>query len=193
MTGVLGERIEEMCRQFNASQRDYAVAPVYRGTYDELINAAVAAIRTRSHPQLVQIYERGFMTMLLSNAIVPVHELMAANGHRVDWSDFIKPIAGFYSHRGQLQAMPFNSSTPILFYSKALFSRAGLEKPATTWPPIVNEECEQYHHPESSRALGGRSPTMTVWLVPSVMSAMRTAWPSGSTPSGFPSEPATPR
>lgn len=46
--------------------------------------------------------------------------------------DFVKPIAGFYTWREQLQAMPFNSSTPILFFNKSLFARAGLEKPATT-------------------------------------------------------------
>lgn len=139
MTGVLGERIEELCRGFNTSQSDYVVAPVYRGTYDELINATVAAYRTRTQPQLVQIYERGFMTMLLSNAIVPVHELLAAHGHRVDWSDFIKPIAGFYSWRNQLQAMPFNSSTPILFFNREVFARAGLEKPAATWQELEEQ------------------------------------------------------
>ena len=139
MTGVLGERIDEMCRTFNGSQAQYTVTPVYRGTYDELINATVAAYRTRTQPQLVQIYERGFMTMLLSNAIVPVHELLGTNGHQVDWSDFIKPIAGFYTWRGQLQAMPFNSSTPILYFNKAMFARAGLEKPATTWQGLEEQ------------------------------------------------------
>lgn len=139
MTGVLGERIEEMCRGFNASQSAYVVSPVFRGSYDELMNATVAAYRTRTQPQLVQIYERGFMTMLLSNAIVPVHELMAANNHRIDWADFIKPIAGFYTWREQLQAMPFNSSTPILFFNKELFAKAGFEKPATTWQGLEEQ------------------------------------------------------
>lgn len=139
MTGVLGERIEELCRRFNAEQRGHAVAPVFRGTYDELINATVAAYRTRTQPQLVQIYERGFMTMLLSNAVVPVQELLGNHGHQVDWADFIKPIAGFYTYRDRLMAMPFNSSTPILFYNKALFARAGFERPAATWQGLEEQ------------------------------------------------------
>ncbi len=139
MTGVLGERIEELCHRFNGGQREARVTPTFRGTYDELINATVAAYRTRSHPQLVQIYERGFMTMLLSGAVVPAQELLAAHGHSVDWGDFIKPIAGFYSHRDRLMAMPFNSSTPILFYNRAIFARAGFEKPAETWQGLEEQ------------------------------------------------------
>jgi sn-glycerol 3-phosphate transport system substrate-binding protein len=139
MGGVNGERLEEMTRQFNASQPDYTVSPVFKGTYDELINATVAAYRTRTQPQLVQIYERGFMTMLLSGAVVPVQELMAAQRHQINWGDFIKPIAGYYTHKGQLAAMPFNSSTPVLFFNKAHFAKAGLEKPAETWQALEQQ------------------------------------------------------
>ncbi|MBI0537240.1 extracellular solute-binding protein [Roseomonas sp. KE2513] len=139
MSGVNGERLEEMTRQFNASQSEFSVTPIFKGTYDELINATVAAYRTRTQPQLVQIYERGFMTMLLSGAVVPVQELMAAQKHEVNWGDFIKPIAGYYTHRGLLAAMPFNSSTPILFFNKAHFSRAGLERPAETWQGLEDQ------------------------------------------------------
>ncbi|MGG5823900.1 extracellular solute-binding protein [Falsiroseomonas sp. HW251] len=139
MTGPLGEKLEDLTRQFNATQSEYRVVPLFRGTYDELINATVAAYRTRTQPQLVQIYERGFLTMLLSGAIVPVQELLTANGHQLNWGDFIKPIAGYYSYRGQLSAMPFNSSTPILYYNKAHFARAGVEQPAETWSALEEQ------------------------------------------------------
>lgn len=133
MSGVVRDRLEELTSQYNASQGEYAVVPVFKGTYDELINATVAAYRTRTNPQLVQVYERGFMTMLLSNAVVPVQELMAAQKVPIDWTDFIKPIAGYYTYKGQLASMPFNSSTPILFYNKAHFAKAGYSAPAETW------------------------------------------------------------
>ena len=58
---------------------------------------------------------------------------MEKNGYKVDWNDFIKPVAGFYMLQGQAAAMPFNSSTPILLYNKEQFKKAGFEKPAETW------------------------------------------------------------
>ena len=139
MTGVNGDRLEELTKQFNASQSTYSITPVFKGSYDELINGTVAAYRSHAQPQLVQIYERGFMTMLLSGAIVPVQELMAAQNVPVDWNDFIKPIAGYYTYKGKLMSMPFNSSTPILFYNKALFAKAGLDEPAGTWTALEEQ------------------------------------------------------
>src|SRR5690349_12529543 len=72
MGGALGERVEELVKNFNGSQNKYAVTAVYKGNYDEVINGTIAAYRAKRAPALVQIYERGFMTMLLSDATMPV-------------------------------------------------------------------------------------------------------------------------
>ncbi|BBK40861.1 ABC transporter substrate-binding protein [Allostella vacuolata] len=133
MGGVLGERVNELVKGFNEAQDKYTVVAVNKGNYDEVINGTIAAYRAKRHPHLVQIYERGFMTMLLSDAVVPVHQLMKEQKYDVDWSDFIKPVAGFYTYKGNLMTMPFNSSTPILWYNKDQFAKAGFEKPAATW------------------------------------------------------------
>lgn len=133
MGGVLGERVDELVKGFNEAQDKYTVVAVNKGNYDEVINGTIAAYRAKRHPHLVQIYERGFMTMLLSDATVPVHQLMKEQKYDIDWSDFIKPVASFYTYKGNLMTMPFNSSTPILWYNKDQFAKAGFEKPAATW------------------------------------------------------------
>lgn len=139
MGGVLGERTEEVAKRFNESQQKYTVVAVNKGNYDEVINGTIAAYRAKRQPHIVQIYERGFMTMLLSEAIVPVHQLMADKGYKIDWADFIKPVAGFYTYKGNLMSMPFNSSTPILWYNKDHFSKAGFDKPADTWQELEKQ------------------------------------------------------
>src|ERR687890_381372 len=133
MGGVLGERVDEIVKRYNASQAKFTVVATNKGNYDEVINGTIAAYRAKKHPEMVQIYERGFMTMLLSDAIVPVQDLLTEKGYKIDWGDFIKPVAGFYTYKGKLMTMPFNSSTPILFYNKEQFEKAGFEKPAETW------------------------------------------------------------
>ena len=139
MGGVLGERTEEVAKRFNESQQKYTVVAVNKGNYDEVINGTIAAYRAKRQPHIVQIYERGFMTMLLSDAIVPVHQLMADKGYKIDWADFIKPVAGFYTYKGNLMSMPFNSSTPILWYNKDHFTKAGFDKPADTWQELEKQ------------------------------------------------------
>ena len=139
MGGTLGERVEELTKKFNASQQKYVVVAVNKGNYDEVINGTIAAYRAKRAPQLVQIYERGFMTMLLSDAIVPVQDLLTEKGYKVDWNDFVKPVASFYQYKGKLMTMPFNSSTPILWYNKEHFQKAGFDKPAETWQDLEKQ------------------------------------------------------
>jgi sn-glycerol 3-phosphate transport system substrate-binding protein len=139
MSGVLGERVDEIVKRFNDSQAKYAVVATNKGNYDEVINGVIAAYRSKKQPHLVQIYERGFMTMLLSDAIVPVQDLLTEKKKQIDWSDFIKPVASYYQYKGKLMSMPFNSSTPILWYNKEHFEKAGFAAPAETWQELEKQ------------------------------------------------------
>ncbi len=86
----------------------------------------------------MQVFEVGTQTMMLSGAVYPVHELMQQNEIRIDWNDFIKPVVGYYTKDGKLYSMPYNSSTPIFYYNKDAFKKAGLdpEKPPKTWQDV---------------------------------------------------------
>ena len=137
MTSVLGERANEMAAKFNASQSDYVVKVVPKGTYPETLNAAVAAYRAKQPPHIVQVYEVGTQTMLSSGAVYPVYQLMKDHGVAIDWNDLIGPVKSYYSTGGNLYSMAFNSSTPILYYNKDLFKKAGLaDKAPTTWDEV---------------------------------------------------------
>jgi len=137
MTSVLGERVNEMAAKFNASQSDYVVKVVPKGTYPETLNAAVAAYRAKQPPHIVQVYEVGTQTMLSSGAVYPVYQLMKDHGVAIDWNDLIGPVKSYYSTGGNLYSMAFNSSTPILYYNKDLFKKAGLaDKAPTTWDEV---------------------------------------------------------
>jgi sn-glycerol 3-phosphate transport system substrate-binding protein len=138
MTGQLGEAVNELVKQFNDSQTEYEVKPLRKGTYPETLTAAVAAYRQKSAPHIVQVFDVGTQTMMLSGAVLPVYQLMKEQEIKVDWKDFIAPVVGYYSKEGNLYSMPFNSSTPILYYNKDAFQKAGLDpaKPPQTWKQV---------------------------------------------------------
>jgi sn-glycerol 3-phosphate transport system substrate-binding protein len=137
MQGVLGERVGEIAAKFNASQKDYEVKAVFKGSYPETLTAAIAAYRAKQSPHVVQVFEAGTQTMLSSGAVYPVHQLMKDNGIAIDWNDLIGPVKSYYSSGGNLASMAFNSSTPILYYNKDLFKKAGLpDKPPATWDEV---------------------------------------------------------
>jgi sn-glycerol 3-phosphate transport system substrate-binding protein len=138
MTGQLNNAVDALARKFNERQRDYEVKPLYKGSYPETLSAALEAFRTKTSPHIVQVFDVGTQTMLLSGAIMPVFQMMREQGMVIDWSDFIQPVLSYYSKDNRLYSMPFNSSTPILYYNKDAFQRAGLspDRPPTTWREI---------------------------------------------------------
>jgi sn-glycerol 3-phosphate transport system substrate-binding protein len=135
MSGSREEVIQGIADRFNESQTQYSVIPEYTGSYAETLTAALAAYRSGSPPNIVQVYEVGTRTMLDSDAIVPVYTL---NQGEVDWADVVQPILKYYSVDGNLYCMPFNSSTAMLYYNKDMFEAAGLDpdNPPTTWAEV---------------------------------------------------------
>jgi sn-glycerol 3-phosphate transport system substrate-binding protein len=140
MYGELGRRLEELVADFNRSQPDHHIVPVYKGNYTEVITAAIFAVRTRTQPAMVQVNEVATATMMAARgAIYPVFELMRERGLPFDRSSFLPVISGYYSDiDGNLLSFPFNASTPILYYNKDLFRAAGLDEnePPKTWPEV---------------------------------------------------------
>src|SRR5262249_59160631 len=76
MPGQLGDAVNELVKQFNDSQTEYEVKPLRKGTYPETLTAAIAAYRQKSAPHIVQVFEVGTQTMMLSGAVLPVYQLM---------------------------------------------------------------------------------------------------------------------
>ncbi|MGH7263611.1 MAG: sn-glycerol-3-phosphate ABC transporter substrate-binding protein UgpB [Candidatus Rokuibacteriota bacterium] len=140
MYGALGEWVNDIATGFNKSQSEYKVNAVYKGTYTETMTGAIAAFRAKQHPHIVQVFEVGTATMMAAKgAIKPVHELMADAGEKFDPKDYLPAVTGYYTTPdGKMLSMPFNSSTPVLYYNKDAFKKAGLDvnKPPRTWPEM---------------------------------------------------------
>jgi len=141
MTAVNGEWVNDLAKEFNASQKDYKVTPVYKGSYDESMTAAIAAFRAGNAPHILQVFEVGTATMMASKgAVVPVGQMMKDAGQKFDPSVYIPAVASYYTApNGQMLSFPFNSSTTVFYVNKDAFKAAGLDasKPPTTWPEVA--------------------------------------------------------
>jgi len=140
MDGRLGDKVKEIAEGFNQSQSDYILKPVYKGNYTETMTAAIAAFRAKQQPHIVQVFEVGTASMMAAEgAIYPVYQLMADAGEDFDPDAYLPTVTGYYTDtEGNMLSMPFNSSTPVLYYNKALFEQAGLDpdNPPATWPEM---------------------------------------------------------
>ncbi|WP_322015745.1 sn-glycerol-3-phosphate ABC transporter substrate-binding protein UgpB [Paraburkholderia sp. J12] len=142
MESELGERVNAIADQFNASQSEYKIVPVFKGTYDQTLAAGIAAYRSGDAPAILQVYEVGTATMMQAKkAVIPVYDVMKNAGVPLDEKGFVPTIASYYSDAktGHLVSMPFNSSTPVLYYNRDAFKKAGLnpDEPPKTWPEVA--------------------------------------------------------
>jgi sn-glycerol 3-phosphate transport system substrate-binding protein len=160
MTAVNGEWVNDLAKDFNASQKDYKIVPTFKGTYDESMTAAIAAFRAGNAPTILQVFEVGTATMMASKgAIVPVGKVMADAGQKFDPKAYISAVAGYYTApNGQMLSFPFNSSTTVFYYNKDAFKAAGLdpEKAPTTWPEVTLAAAKL-------KSAGHKCPVTTAW------------------------------
>ncbi len=138
MGGTNTELVNKIADDFNASQSDYKVNAIYKGNYTETMTAAIAAFRAKKQPHIVQVFEVGTATMMAAKgAVYPVEQVMNDAGVALDKSSYLPAVISYYqTPEGELLSMPFNSSTPVLWYNKDAFKAAGIDSVPTTWGEV---------------------------------------------------------
>ena len=135
--GALGGELDALVQRFNDSQKDFRIVAEHKGSYEDVMIGALAAQRAGAGPHLVQVYEVGTAHMMAAkSAVRPVAQVLAENGERIEAKAFLPAVAGYFADgAGRLLALPFNVSTPILFYNRDAFRKAKLDpdKPPKTW------------------------------------------------------------
>ncbi len=136
MAGHLGEEVRALTDDFNKSQSNYVIKPIYKGNYTETLTNFAAAFRAHQAPSIVQVFEVGSAIMLSPPGVIkPVDELMQEQGIHLPKEDFIQSVREFYSRDNQLMAMPFNLSAPVLYYNLDVLAKVGYDQTnfPTTW------------------------------------------------------------
>jgi sn-glycerol 3-phosphate transport system substrate-binding protein len=161
MDGALNDWVNDLAKEFNASQSDYKVVPTYKGEYDTSMAAGIAAYRAGNAPDILQVFEVGTATMMYAKgAVKPVTEVMKEGGYPFDPKAYLPAVTGYYTApNGELMSFPFNSSTTVFYYNKDAFSRVGLdaEKAPATWPEVVEAA-------RKLKASGSACPFTTSWM-----------------------------
>ncbi|MEM7641730.1 MAG: ABC transporter substrate-binding protein [Pseudomonadota bacterium] len=135
-TGKNGNAVDAMAAKFNAAQDDYEMVPVYTGKYDEGTQRLQAAIAGNTAPAMVMLEITRYGLFAERGALEPLAPYMEAAGS--DWSDQIRPFAMEASkYLGESYVIPFNVSTPVMYYNADLFEAAGITEVPDTWDEVL--------------------------------------------------------
>lgn len=141
MSGSHGGDLVHLAKEFNSSQSAYKVDVLYKGSYSDTLSSTIAAVRAHKPPDISMIFDAGTATMMDSTGVyVPVYKLMSQYHYKFATSQFIGGAGSYYeTAKDQLDSLPFNSSTPVLYYNKSLLAKAGIKAAPRTWAELEDD------------------------------------------------------
>lgn len=137
-SGTNGEAVDELAAMFNDSQSVYEIVPVYTGNYTEGTQKLTAAIAGGTAPGLVMLEITRYGLFADRGALESLQPYIDEAG--ADWANRIRPFALEASkYLGESYVVPFNVSTPVMYFNKDMFRAAGLdpEEPPRTWDEVT--------------------------------------------------------
>jgi sn-glycerol 3-phosphate transport system substrate-binding protein len=151
------EAVDALAAAFNERQGEYRVEPQYVGSYTEAQTRLVAALGTPNEPALFQSEIALFPRLVADGAVQPLDDLVATLDEAFI-ADFYPGLWHYGEIDGQRYGLPWNSSTPVLFYNASVFRQRNIPVP-TTW-----EEFEQAAEALTSRQSQGFLAIGESWL-----------------------------
>ena len=170
MSGVNGDALNKIVAGFNSSQSKIKVEAIFQGTYDDLLAKLNTAIASNAAPALVQVYDIGQRYMYDSAQVVPMQAFIDRD--KFNTSDFEPAVINYYKYQDKLQSMPFNASTPVLYYNKDAFKEVGLDpaKPPVTFTEIADAAKKLTKKDASGATVRyGFGPSIYGWLFEQLM------------------------
>jgi sn-glycerol 3-phosphate transport system substrate-binding protein len=137
MNGENEKVLQGLVDAYNAKQAKVKVVPISQVNYETTIDKFAKASKT-DRPDVVQGVDYTFQLLTDSKTIVPVQSCV--NAEKFDTSDYLGGALAYFTSGGALQGLPFNVSTPVLFYDRKAFVKAGLDpdKPPTTLDDLAS-------------------------------------------------------
>ncbi len=139
LTGPLAKVIEGMVNDFNKQHPNIRVEPVWGGNYWQNMQKTVAALQSGNPPDVAVHLAIDVITLRDLDAVIPLDDFIAREGGEKFLEDFFPAFVKDFTADGKIWAIPFQRSTPILYYNKELFQKAGLDlnRPPKTWDELL--------------------------------------------------------
>jgi multiple sugar transport system substrate-binding protein len=138
-SGATGKEFETYVAEFNASHPTINVVPSYGGSLFTMRDKLLTAIAGGAGPDVSIIDQFWGSELADANALVAAEDFFAADPtfNKSDIYDYAWQTA---TYKNKAWSMPFSTSNEVLYYNKALFTKAGLDpnKPPKDWAELAS-------------------------------------------------------
>lgn len=141
--GKLANEMTRLVDTFNSKQAGVHVTAVYTGSYDDTNLKTRAAIEAGRPPAVVLMSANFIREYVINKQAIDLGELIAADGQTKSQfiAQFFPAVRENAMEADHVYGVPFQNSTPILYYNTDAFKEVGLDpnKPPVTWQEWVDD------------------------------------------------------
>jgi sn-glycerol 3-phosphate transport system substrate-binding protein len=141
--GKLANEMQRLVEVFNKDHADIHVTPVYSGSYDDTNLKTHAAIQAGKPPAAVIMSANFVREYVINDEIVNLDDLIRRDGQTPNGfiGQFWPALKLNATEQGHVYGVPFQNSTPLLYYSVDAFKDAGLDPdhPPVTWQEWMDD------------------------------------------------------
>jgi sn-glycerol 3-phosphate transport system substrate-binding protein len=137
--GGLAKVVDGLIADFSKAHPDIQVTPTYTGNYDTTLQKIQASKLAGTLPDVAVTEISSVPVLASSGAAQPLDGLIAEAGDSKFLTKFWPSMLLNCSYNAKPYGIPFQRSTPVVYYNKDAFKAAGLdpEKPPVTWDTTV--------------------------------------------------------
>ena len=138
--GGLAKVVDGLVGDFNKMHPDIQVTATYTGNYDVTLQKIQASKLAGTLPDVAVTEISSVPVLGALGAAQPVDELIASSGGKQFLDRFWPSMLLNCTYGGKVYGVPFQRSTPVMYYNKDAFAEAGLdpEKPPITWDELTS-------------------------------------------------------
>jgi len=141
--GKLATEMQRLIEQFDSTHPDIHATAVYTGSYDDTNLKTRAAIQAGRPPGLALMSANFIREYAINEEALPLDPLIAKDGKTPEtyMAQFWPALKLNATEQGHVYGVPFQNSTPLLYYSIDAFKDAGLDPdhPPVTWQDWVDD------------------------------------------------------
>ena len=127
--------------KFNAANPDVHVTPVFAGGYSDVLTKIQTTLQGGgAPPEVAVLLSTDMQTLIDSDAVIPFDDFLNSTPEgKALLADFYPAFLRNSQGDGHTWGIPFQRSTPVLYYNKDLFKAAGLDPThgPDTWDDLV--------------------------------------------------------
>ncbi|MCL4541395.1 MAG: extracellular solute-binding protein [Chloroflexi bacterium] len=138
-SGPNAQLLNKIVLDFNKSQSSYTIAPEYKGNYNDLYQANLAAINAGQPVTLSVAYENQVAAFYSSGLVVAWDEYMnnsqigLSAADKADFFPAFLELGKFPQFGNKFLTFPFAKSLELMWYDADMVKQAGFDKPPATW------------------------------------------------------------